>query len=449
MEGTRYVNIIDGVAVIDLIGAIFPRSNMMTMSGATSLEVFTKEYFKAYNDPNIRGIVPRIDSPGGDVRGVPDSAMLMWKMARKGKKPVHAYAEGYMASAAYYLGATAPKITASRSALIGSIGVVLKAQKSDKDTIEIVSSVSPMKRADPFTEEGREPYQQQVDDLGEMFVSDVEKFRAVSREKVLSDYGKGSTFVGPRAKSQGLVDAIGTLDQVIESVLQESTALKSRTGSTRAYAEGFEWAALENADPVGDMQALLFASQEEEEEFTMGLQDLFNKLKKDKTNTVAGVAPSTADETESEPTATEGDDQAPTLTREQMEDTYASDGELFAERMTTDSRIWPKDQAGVACELINAKIDDAMFGGTVKFVDENGELAAGTREAMIRAKYASMPKHTMAQQAIVGVKDGSVKAKVLAETEIETVKTEIVSEDTKNELLALTEQGRKAIASRK
>lgn len=461
MENTDYVSVIDGIAVIDLIGAIYPRANLMTSSGATSVQQFAKDFLMAFNDDAVKGIVLNIDSPGGDVRGIGEASELIFKAAKTGKKPIDAYAAGYMASAAYYLGSPAHKIVGNRSSLTGSIGVVLTARAKDDGEIEIVSNISPHKRPDPGTDEGLKVLREQVDDLGQIFKSDVMKFRTITSEKFMSDYGQGAVKVGPRAKSLGLIDEIGSLSSVVENMARE---VSKHSVPYKRKAVGAE---LSHTPAFAAYDVLQFTEEE-----TMGLANLLAKFKastqvvdgtqaQDKTtatesnegtSVVVGVEGPITDEENSPAPAVSEEGTATVVaalpSREELEERFSDSAELFATKMTTDSRIWPSQQSHAASDLLTAKIDDAIIGGNVRFVDENGKLAEGTREAALRARYLAMPKHSLAEKAIAGVKAGSIVASVLAEGDTESVKTsEIMTNERREQLLNSSPQGQSVLAA--
>lgn len=442
--GTRFEN---GIVVLDLIGPIYPRANMMTqMSGAVSLQQFTQDFIKSYNDPDVKGIVLNIDSPGGDVRGLGDASNLMYGLSKKRKKPVKAFASGYMASAAYYLGSVAQEIVGSKSSITGSIGTVLSGRKLSEDEYEIVSSQSPNKRADPTTDEGLPVILEMLDDMCQVFIDDVAQFRGITSAQVLSDYGQGKTFVGPRAKKQGLIDSIGTLGSVVESMAVEA--------QTKSYRQPRKVSA--------EVETLLSFTNEECE--IMGLKDLKAKFAASN-DLLAGVAdgeqaqPDTATEESEDSVANEGqghveesapaDPQVINATREELEERFSDGAELFATQMMMGNHIFPAQQAHAASSLLIAKIDDSLVGGKVSYVDANGDLAEGTREEAVRATFEAMPKHSMTKKAIAGVKDGSVEAKVLKEEDPKTSQDDDdgdISAERREELLNQSDLGQRVIA---
>jgi ClpP class serine protease len=453
MAGTSYVNLYDdGVAVLNLFGPIFPRANMMGMSTeGMSLEKMCRDFAMAYTDPDVNAIVLNADTPGGDARGLGDAADFMFNLTQKGKKPFLAFASGYMASAGYYLSAPAHKIIASKSGMVGSIGTVSKVSTKDDGTLDIVSSVSPKKRPDYSTEEGRATVQQRVDDLGMQFAGDVAKYRGVTLEKVLADYGQGDYMFGPRAKSQGLVDGIGTLASVVEMAAKLA---KDKSGAS------FHRKAQVKSDV--DMTQIVSTLDVDHfsQEINMSLKSILAKFAPATADLLddKGKAPATAaNESDTDVAGVVVDDDAgsdkePVVvpTREELEEEFSTHAELFATQMTVDSRILPALQGHAASDLLNAMIDDKLHGGEINYVDGKGQVVAGTREAAVRSRYSVMPKHNMTQEAIKGIKDGTQTAKVLPAIDAETVKTDgPVDADRRKELLAKSDQGQAVLATSK
>lgn len=443
---SRYSSIFNnGVVVIDLIGPIYPRANMMTASGATSIAQFTQEFIAAHEDPDVTGIVMNVDSPGGDVRGIGDAAMLMYGLSKKRKKPVKAFVSGYGASAAYYISAAAQEIVGSKSSVTGSIGVVLSAKAKGNGEYEITASKSPYKRVDPSTDEGQAVLREHVDDLADIFISDVAQFRGITENTVLEKYGQGKVIVGPRAKALGLIDKIGTLSSVVEDVAKEA-----QSGSYRQ---------IKKRKVSAEAEALL--SFTNEEYLDMGLKDLVKKFTasnetvlEDENDEQALSNPATDESEEAVAGNDEGQVKAkpgtPVITREQYEEQFSDAAELFATQMTYDNRIFPAQQAHAASDLLIAKIDDARYLGKVGFVNAEGEIVEGTREDAIRARYNAMPKHSMTKKAIAGVKEGSIAAHVLAAEDKEDAKANgPIDPNRRQELLSLTQQGRQALAQNK
>ncbi len=109
----------DGVAVIPMSGPLFKGGSKF--SSASTVDV-RRAVRQARDDPEVRGILLHIDSPGGHVAGIQELADEV--RATDKVKPVHAHLDDLGASAAYWVASQARHVTANATAQVGSIGVV-------------------------------------------------------------------------------------------------------------------------------------------------------------------------------------------------------------------------------------------------------------------------------------------------------------------------------------
>ena len=223
LTNARTVTMRDGVAVVPITGPIFRYANLFTqISGATSLDVLAKDFASALGNPEVRAIVLEINSPGGQATGISEFAAQV----RAAAKPVVAYVDGMAASAAYWIAAAAPQIVMSKSAMAGNIGAVLGLDtRKDPNKTEIVSSQSPNKRPDVGTDAGRAQLQGMVDALAQVFIDDVAAFRGKTSAAVVEDFGAGDIFIAGKAVAAGMADRIGTLEEVIASLVKTTPHL--------------------------------------------------------------------------------------------------------------------------------------------------------------------------------------------------------------------------------
>ena len=220
-------DILNGVAVIPIVGVISKELSLFSFffDGVSTREtaLMIKD---ALADDEVESILLDIDSPGGTVDGTQELAELIY--SSRGQKPIIAYTDGMMASAAYYIGAAADKIYISGDMPdIGSIGVVmthLDYSKSDemygyKETDIFAGKYKRITTGNrPLTEEGKEYLQDQVDYVYSIFVNDVAKYRGVSVEDALA-MADGKIFIGRQALNAGLVDGVATYDELVNTTL--------------------------------------------------------------------------------------------------------------------------------------------------------------------------------------------------------------------------------------
>lgn len=233
LENTHRAETRGSVAVIPVVGPLFRRANLFTrVSGATSYDVIAQDLQAALDNPAVRSIVLNIDSPGGTASGVAELASHI--VDARAKKTVVAYVGGMGASAAYWLASAASEIVANKTALLGSVGVVVSIEKKRDGEDSIVSSQSPYKRIDPATAEGRARIQATVDALASIFVEDVAKHRGLSTEQVLANFGQGDVMLGAAAEKARMVDSLGTFEALIDRLNGQPTS--ERFGMATAIA---------------------------------------------------------------------------------------------------------------------------------------------------------------------------------------------------------------------
>jgi len=220
-------------AIIPVHGPIFPRANLFTyISEAESLTGLINSLNSALNDASIENIIFDIDSPGGSTIDLDEFAEAVFNA--QAQKPIIAFISGLGASAAYWIASSASEIIAGKGAIIGSIGTVAAIRdESEKDkkegiqNINIVSNISPMKRPDYTTAEGRSGLQKIVDDLGSMFAETVARNRGTDFKDVINNYGKGDIMGAADALKVGMIDNIDSLENVIK---RQSQKTNSTTG---------------------------------------------------------------------------------------------------------------------------------------------------------------------------------------------------------------------------
>ncbi len=208
------------VVVIPIEGLLSKsRGLFQAMFGGLALREISTLFKAAIADSAVSGVLLRIDSPGGAVDGVQELAREVF--AARGSKPIVAYTDGMMTSAAYWVGAAADRIYISGDTTeVGSIGVVAthvdysrsEAQQGIKTT-EIVAGkykriASPHS---PLTDSGRAAIQEMVDEIYAAFVADVATFRDRPVSIVNEKMAEGRVFIGAKAIKAGLVDDMSSL----------------------------------------------------------------------------------------------------------------------------------------------------------------------------------------------------------------------------------------------
>lgn len=221
LENTRSVTMRGNVAIIPFSGPVFRHANLFTeISGATSLEVFSKEFSQAVLDDRVETIIIDMDSPGGQVSGISEMA----QMIRDSDKKVVSYVSNLAASAGYWIASAADEVVTANTGMLGSIGVVSTIQTDDDSGIvKVISSQSPLKQKDVRTEEGRQQAQNVTDSLADVFINAVAEYRGVTAETVMGNFGQGGVLVGESAVKAGMADRVDTLENLIAGLSGNQT----------------------------------------------------------------------------------------------------------------------------------------------------------------------------------------------------------------------------------
>ncbi len=174
---------------------------------------------KLEENDKVKGVILRIESPGGGVSASQDIYRAVKKLDKK--KPVIASMGSVAASGGYYIACPARAIMANPGTITGSIGVRMEMSNlmglMDMLGISHESIVSgKLKDAgSPYREltpEERAYFQNLVADLFDQFVTDVAEGRKLSPEKI-KEIADGRVLTGRQAQIEGLVDGMGGLEE--------------------------------------------------------------------------------------------------------------------------------------------------------------------------------------------------------------------------------------------
>jgi protease-4 len=179
---------------------------------------------QAENDSSIRGVILRVDSPGGD--GVASDDILHEAKNLSKKKPLVISMGDVAASGGYFISVTGDPIIAYPNTLTGSIGVIFARFNLHGlyDKIGVNKQLLTRGRyADldseyaPLSNEARQKIAFQIDAFYKSFVSRVADGRKKSFDQI-EPLSQGRVWLGVQAKQNGLVDELGGLDKAVELI---------------------------------------------------------------------------------------------------------------------------------------------------------------------------------------------------------------------------------------
>lgn len=210
----------DEIAIIYAVGEIRDGKSGNDVMGSETMVKLIKE---AYTSDNVKAIVLRVNSPGGDGT----ASDIIWheiEQAKKAGKIVVTSMGDYAASGGYYISCNSNYIIAQPNTLTGSIGVfglVPSFQRALKNKLGVtVDGVSTNKHSDaggtmrPMNAEELAVYQEFIDDFYGVFTQRVADGRGMEQSAV-DEIGQGRVWAGADALKIGLVDALGNIDDAV------------------------------------------------------------------------------------------------------------------------------------------------------------------------------------------------------------------------------------------
>lgn len=222
-----------GIGVIVLMNILFPDLDLSSEDKIAVIrvegvimdsQVTVGELKRFSENPSVKAIVLRIDSPGGGVVPSQEIYDAIRQVRSKTSKTVIASMGNVAASGGYYIAAATDRIVANPGTLTGSIGVIMETanvegllQKIGVEGVVIKSGKfkdvgSPLRK---MSEEERGLMQAVMDDVHKQFIEAVAEGRAMELTEA-QGLADGRIFTGRQAKDAKLVDELGNLDDAIQ-----------------------------------------------------------------------------------------------------------------------------------------------------------------------------------------------------------------------------------------
>jgi signal peptide peptidase SppA len=227
-EGVLNIQRSGRIAIIPIHGVMLKGDS--SFAGTTSTVRIRRAIRAAIADKTIDAIMLSIDSPGGTVSGAFDLADDI--ASASGVKPVHAHVEDMAASAAYLAASQASTISATRTSMIGSLGVVTslvdetgRLEKAGLKVHAVASSDSKAAGHDgAVTPEMIEEAQRIVNDVNEHFIMAVRNGRGItdSQSRKLFDEPGGEVVLANDAQRSGMIDSVSSLDEAVSKLAKEA-----------------------------------------------------------------------------------------------------------------------------------------------------------------------------------------------------------------------------------
>lgn len=212
----------DTLAVVTIHGAL--EHHGRAWSWFDSYDQVAKRLEDAFAG-DARAVIMRIDSPGGVADGAFELHDKIRRLRKSYGKPLFAFADETMSSAAYAIGCGADEIWMPKGAHVGSIGVIGElvdvTESNRKAGVKIVYLTTGKRKADlrpdrVLTEEIVESRQRKIDYYGDLFFRAVAAARELDVEAVIRM--EADTFFGRDAVRAGLADGVSSWESFVARV---------------------------------------------------------------------------------------------------------------------------------------------------------------------------------------------------------------------------------------
>lgn len=226
------------IVAIDVTGLIADmRRPTLLGPGVNPVDQFFARLAMAENDPAVKAVILRINSPGGTVSASDTMYREVRRFREKTGKPVVASMGEIAASGGYFVALSADEIVAQPTSITASIGVIIPTMNFSDGLSRIgivarsVKSGKNKDLANPFEPMREGQYavlQEMVDEYYASFCALVRERRPHIKQDAWSDATDGRVITGHRALEWGLVDREGGLRDAFERA-KELAGIKSAT----------------------------------------------------------------------------------------------------------------------------------------------------------------------------------------------------------------------------
>jgi ClpP class serine protease len=230
------VTVRDDIATVAIGGPLFRYANLLTAyCGASSYTDIQAAILSAAETPRLKAIVLAIDSPGGECKGLLDTAEMIYSL--RGRVPIIAHVDGQACSAALLLAAAADRIVADPAAMIGCAGAIMGFEKCEQEAdqermVWFTSDRSPRKNASVLEPDGASQMQALINGTGTAYFDALARYRGLDPATVHEAFGLGAVFASADALTRRMIDSIAVAEQ-LSTQLANSTALPG-TGTPQA-----------------------------------------------------------------------------------------------------------------------------------------------------------------------------------------------------------------------
>lgn len=225
------------IAMIPVDGIITDRPLQQLFYDRPSLvRSVTDQLDRAASDDMVKAVILEINSPGGGITATDTLHDEILRFKEKTGKKIVVYMKDVAASGGYYIAACSDRIIAHPTSITGSIGVIMMLFNFEGlynwlgISEKVIKSGALKDMGSSIrqpTEEEEKLFKEIIMEMHNRFINVVSKGRGMPREEV-TDLADGRVYTGQQALDNGLIDAIGYIDDAIEAVKEEAGLDKAK-----------------------------------------------------------------------------------------------------------------------------------------------------------------------------------------------------------------------------
>ncbi|WP_078379399.1 signal peptide peptidase SppA [Sutcliffiella halmapala] len=219
------------LVVLEVNGAIQDIGTDVTsiFSAGYNHRQFLKMLDQAKEDDSVKGIVLRVNTPGGGVSESAEIYKRLVEIKEETEKPIYVSMGAMAASGGYYIAAPADKIFATNETITGSIGVIMQGMNYKElaerygvkfETLKSGPYKDIMSPTKDMSEEERQILQTMVDNMYDRFVKVIVDGRNMSEAEVRT-IADGRIYDGQQAKDLNIVDELGYFEDVVDAIKED------------------------------------------------------------------------------------------------------------------------------------------------------------------------------------------------------------------------------------
>ncbi|HTV61993.1 MAG TPA: signal peptide peptidase SppA [Verrucomicrobiae bacterium] len=247
------------IAIIPLEGII--TSDTVDQSGNNMVDVIRAQLDRAKDDPRVKAVILKVDSPGGEVMASDQINRSVIKFQKESHKPVICSMGSLDASGGYYISVASRWIVANKLTLTGSIGVIMEGinYRGLMDKIGLYPMVfksgkykdmlSGMQETNEIPPEENTMVQALINETFQQFKDVVQAGRDAAHKANGTDgkalaadwehYADGRVLSGQQALDLGFVDQLGDFDDAVDKA-KEITGITNSNANLIEYRERYD-----------------------------------------------------------------------------------------------------------------------------------------------------------------------------------------------------------------